>query len=80
MDFNKMYKQKLVTPDDAVKIVKSGDNVQYNSHNGIPPSLDMALARRRDELRGVIINTSITLFPLYTITSDPSGEHFLYDN
>ena len=80
LDFNKMYKQKLVTPDDAVKIVKSGDNVQYNSHNGIPPSLDMALARRRDELRGVIINTSITLSPLYTITSDPGGEHFLYDN
>ena len=80
MDFGKMYKEKLVTTDDAVKIVKSGDNVQYNSYNGVPPSLDMALARRRDELRGVIINTSITLSPLYTITSDPGGEHFLYDN
>ena len=80
MDIVKMYQQKLLTPDQAVKIVKSGDNVQYNSYNGVPPSLDKALSHRRDELYGVIINTSITLFPLYTITSDPSGEHFLYDN
>lgn len=80
MDINKLYQEKLVTPDEAVKIVKSYDMVQYNSYNGVPPSLEKALAKRRDELTGVIINTSITLFPLHTITSDPSGEHFLYDS
>ncbi len=80
MDISKLYQQKLVTPEEAVKIVKSHDMVQYNSYNGVPPTLDKALANRRDELTGVIINTSITLFPLHTVTCDPSGEHFLYDN
>ena len=80
MDFNTVYQQKLLTPEQAVKIVKSGDNVQYNSYNGVPPTLDKALSQRRNELYGVVINTSVTLFPLYTVTSDPSGEHFLYNN
>lgn len=74
------YKEKLVSAQDAVKIVKSGDMVQYNSYNGIPPSLDLALAARKEELRDVIINTSIALYPLHTISADPSQEHFIYDN
>ncbi|WP_054693340.1 acetyl-CoA hydrolase/transferase family protein [Syntrophomonas palmitatica] len=79
-DIEKKYRGKLVTPQEAVKAVKSYDMVQYNSYNGVPPTLDRCLAARRDELEGVIINTSIALFPLYTISSDPSQKHFLYDN
>ncbi len=77
---HKKYRSKLVTPEEAVKVVRSHQMVQYNSFNGVPPTLDRALAARRDELEGVIINTSVVLFPLYTISSDPSQEHFLYDN
>jgi len=74
------YRSKLVTPQEAVKVVKSYDMVQYNSYNGVPPNLDQALAARRDELQGVVINTSIAMYPLFTITSDPSQEHFIYDS
>ncbi|NLV22904.1 MAG: butyryl-CoA:acetate CoA-transferase [Syntrophomonadaceae bacterium] len=80
MTFAKEYKQKLMSPKEAVKIIKSGDRIQYNSYNGVPPALDRALALRRDELEEVIINTSVTLFPLQTIASDPEGKHFIYNN
>lgn len=80
LNYKQEYLSKLQSPAEAVKVVKSGDMVMYNSFNGVPPSLDLALSKRRDELQGVIINTSIALYPLHTISSDPSGEHFLYHN
>lgn len=80
MNYLKEYQKKLVSPREAVKIVKSGDRIQFNSYNGVPPALDRALAARRDELEGVIINTSVTLYPLYTISSDPEGTHFVYNS
>jgi len=80
LNYVQEYKDKLVSPRKAVKIVKSGDSVQFNSYNGVPPALDRALAARRDELEGVIIYTSVTMYPLHTISSDPEGVHFIYNN
>lgn len=80
MDYIQEYQNKLVSPREAVKIIKSGDRIQFNSYNGLPPALDRALAARRDELEGVIINTSVTMYPLHTISSDPEGIHFIYNN
>ena len=74
------YKNKLVSPREAVKFIKSGDRIQFNSYNGVPPTLDRALAARRDELEGVIIYTSVTMYPLHTISSDPTSVHFVYNN
>ena len=42
------YRSKLTTPDEAVRLVKSGDWVDYTSNLGFPPLLDAALDRRRD--------------------------------
>jgi acyl-CoA hydrolase len=47
----KEYQNKLCTPDDAVKIVKSGDNISYSHFAMAPPALDEALAKRADELQ-----------------------------
>lgn len=49
-DYNPIYRSKLRTPDEAVRIVKNGDWVDYTSNIGKPVLLDQALARRRDEL------------------------------
>ena len=80
MNYMQEYQNKLVSPREAVKIIKSGDRIQFNSYNGVPPTLDRSLAARRDELEGVIINTSVTMYPLHTISSDPEGIHFVYNN
>ena len=49
MDFTKEYQQKLTTPEEAVKVVKSGDWVDYSVSLGVPELLDAALAKRKDE-------------------------------
>ena len=41
------YRQKLRTPEEAVKVVKSGDWVDYTTALGFPTLLDAALAKRR---------------------------------
>lgn len=53
MDFAALYKSKLTTPEEAVKVVKSGDWVDYGWCTGTPNALDKALAARMDELENV---------------------------
>ena len=36
MDFAALYKSKLTTPEEAVKVVKSGDWVDYGWCTGTP--------------------------------------------
>ena len=42
------YRRKLRSADEAVKVVKSGDWVDYSTNLGFPALCDAALARRRD--------------------------------
>ena len=53
------YKEKLRTPDEAVKVIKSGDWVDYTTNVGFPVLLDEALAKRRDELFDVKIRGNL---------------------
>jgi len=50
-----IYNQKVVSADDAVKIVKSGDNILCHSNCAFPTVLMEALVKRKDELRDVVI-------------------------
>ena len=52
MDWRQHYQENLVTPDEAVSIIASGDGVTV-SVSPEPTLLLDALAARRDELRGV---------------------------
>ncbi len=56
------YKNKLRTPDDAVKIVKTGDLVCYSQFAMTPPALDEALARRAGDLSDVTVKGVCPLF------------------
>ena len=80
MDFLKEYNAKLKTPEEAVKVVKSGDWVDYVVGLGIPEILDSALAKRKDELYDVKIRGYLVLHPLETVESDPKREHFYYNS
>ena len=53
MNVYEEYKKKLVSAEEAVKIVKSGDWVDYSQTCSFPEDLDAALAARRDELEDV---------------------------
>ena len=52
MDWREEYKKKMVSAEEALKVVKSGDRVAFSS--GMEPlSLGQALAARKEELRDV---------------------------
>ena len=74
------YREKLRTPDEAVKIVKSGDWVDYTTNVGFPVLLDEALAKRKDELYDVKIRGNLMFGPLKAVECDPTREHFMYNS
>ena len=76
MDYSQEYKQKLVSADEAVKVIKSGDWVDYGWCNGTPDVLDKALAKRTDELKDVKLRGGILLKPLAVFEREDAGEHF----
>ena len=77
-DFWGEYKQKLCTAKEAVKVVKSGDWVDYTSSLGKPVLLDRALAERKEELFDVKIRGNLIDGPIMTAECDESKEHFIY--
>lgn len=79
MDYLKEYKEKLRTPEDAVKIVKDGDWVDYSQTCSFPTALDNALAGRTGELKDVKLRHAISMKPVQVVEQDPSQESFTYN-
>ena len=73
------YRSKLRTADEAVKVIKNGDWVDYGTNNSFPVALDTALAKRKDELHSVRIRGNLMRGPLAVVECDPEAEHFIYD-
>ena len=76
MDFREEYKQKLVSADEAVKLIKSGDWVDYGWCTNTVDALDQALAKRTDELTDVKLRGGILMKPLAVFAREDAGEHF----
>ena len=63
MDVYGEYRQKLRTPDGAVRCIRSGDWVDYTVSLGFPILLDEALAGRKEELTDVKIRGNLIFGP-----------------
>ena len=74
------YRQKLRTPEEAVRVIKSGDWVDYTSNVCFPTLLDAALAQRKEELTDVKIRGNLLFGPIQTVECDPTREHFIYNS
>src|SRR5262249_23349349 len=74
------FRSKLISPDDAAALVKSGDWVDFGCGLGQPDLFDQALARRKDALRGVCIRACLSLSPRAVLQADPTGARFLLFN
>ena len=74
------YRQKLRTPEEAVRVIKSGDWVDYTSNVCFPTLLDAALARRKEELTDVKIRGNLIFGPIQTVECDPTREHCVYNS
>ena len=80
MDFYHEYKQKLVTPEAAVRVVKSGDWVDYGFGLGQPVLLDAALARRKDELQDIKVRGTLAVKPRQIVEVDQERAVFTYSS
>ena len=80
MNYLSEYHSKLRTPAEAVRLVKSGDWVDYSTNVAFPTLLDAALAEQRDELHDVKIRGNLCFGPIRTVECDPTREHFLYNS
>lgn len=79
MDVYQEYQRKLKTPEEAVRIVKSGDWVDYGHTLSFPEALDTALAARRNELEDVKIRSAISLRPVQVVEQDPEHKSFTFN-
>jgi len=80
MTYAQEYKKKLVSAEEAVRCVKSGDHVEYSHFVAAPTYLDAFLAARKDELRGVIVNGCTYPGIAQVAARDPNREHFIYNS
>lgn len=71
MSYLDEYKLKLVSAEEAVKCIESGDRVEYGAFNGKPVLCDMALAKRGKELHDVNIFAVTTLPPIPETVKNP---------
>ncbi len=78
MKYAKEYQSKLVTAEQAVRVVKSGDWIDYGEFCGQVRDLDQALAKRKDELSDVKIWTAVNSYPTAVNEVDPTGESFVW--
>ena len=80
MSITEQYKAKLRTADEAVKVIQSGDWVDYGFGLGQPVLLDAALAKRKDELKDIKIRGGFGLMPRKVAEVDPNRETFTYSS
>ena len=80
MDFQAQYQQKLTTADEAVKVVKSGDWVDFCLCVSTPVALDQALARRSEELTDVKVRGGILLHRPAIADVPNAAEHFSWNS
>ena len=78
MDVQALYREKLRTPEEAVRLVKDGDWVDYSQTCSFPQALDRALSGRSGELHDVKLRNAISMQPVATVENDP-GRSFTYN-
>ena len=76
ISFELEYKSKLVSAEEAVKVIQSDTVVDWGFFNGKPVVLDQALARRHSELHNVSIYTAVSIPPIPEICKYPDS--FVY--
>ena len=79
-EFLDMYRSKLTTADEAVKVIKSGDWVDYGFCNTHPHVLDEALARRAPELEDVKVRGGIALWKPAIFDLEEPAKHIIYNS
>ena len=79
-DWNQMYQEKLTTAEEAVKVIKSGDWVDYGWVTGHPVALDQALAARLPELFDLKLRGGIALWEPAVFRVPEAEKHMCWNS
>jgi acyl-CoA hydrolase len=76
--FTREYQRKLISAEEAARLVKSGMWIDYGAICGFPSLIDEKLAARAKELKDVKIRAehSHTIIP----RADPGQQHFIHNS
>ena len=80
MNFQTMYNEKLTSAEDAVKVVNSGDWVDYGWCTGTPVALDAAMAKRLPELTDVNFRGGILMHVPEIFKIDSPAQHMTWNS
>lgn len=80
MDYSKLYNQKLTSPYEAVKVVKSGDWIDYGWVIATPIELDKALAERMPDLTDINIRGGILCWEPQIFKIFAPEKHFTWNS
>lgn len=80
MDLKQMYQEKLTSADEAVKVIQSGDWVDYGWTATTVDALDKAFAKRLPELTDVNIRGGILLKQPAIFCIENPAEHFAWNS
>ncbi|MCL1833760.1 MAG: butyryl-CoA:acetate CoA-transferase [Leptospirales bacterium] len=69
------YKSKLLTADEAAKLVKSGDKIYYSEFSLFPEAFDEALASRITELSDIYLSTTAATKAPQVVINDKEKKH-----
>lgn len=69
-----------MSPDEAARLIQSGDWIDYGMNTNIPELLDEALSKRAGELTKVKVRAGVMPKPLKIIEADPKGDSFCYNS
>lgn len=80
MSYQEEYRQKLTSPDEAAKAVKSGDWVDFAWCACMPVAMDKALAKRADELTDVKFRGGILMHRPAIFDVPDAASHFCWNS
>ncbi|MGN0071401.1 MAG: butyryl-CoA:acetate CoA-transferase [Atopobiaceae bacterium] len=80
MKYGDVYRQKLVTADEAARVVKSGDWVDYGWSSITPVAFDRALAKRMPELENVNFRGGVLAHEPEIFKIDHPEEHLTWNS
>lgn len=79
MDYREEYRRKLISAEEAARLVKSDMWVDYGAILSFPYLIDEELAKRAASLQRVKIRGCLALKEPAVLKADRDGEHFIYN-
>ena len=74
------YQKKLITPEKAAELVKSGDKIFYGEFVLFPHACDAALAKRVNEFQNVDLRSVCFTKVPEVVEADPKREHVIMND